>query len=116
MNRYKELKVWKESMEVTTMIYEVTDNFPADERFGLTSQIRRASVSIPSNIAEGAGRNSDGEFRQFLGIANASACELETQLNIASRLGLIDSELFSTLSDRIEHIQNMIFKLKQKLN
>ena len=80
MNNFKELKIWIKAMNVVTDVYKATLNFPGDEKFGLTSQIRRCAVSIPSNIAEGAGRNTNGEFRQFLGIANGSCYELQTQL------------------------------------
>lgn len=117
MHNYKELKVWKEAIELTMSIYSLSAQFPSDERFGLTSQIRRASVSVPSNISEGSGRNSDGEFKQFLGIANGSLCELETQLIIARELNFVnDNEKLEVLFDKVDHIQKMIFKLKNSLN
>lgn len=78
MHNFRELRIWQEAMEVTKVVYKVTAKFPIDERYSLTSQINRSAVSIPSNIAEGAGRNSDKEFNQFLGIALGSAFELET--------------------------------------
>jgi four helix bundle protein len=81
---------WQKAMELTRLIYKATRHFPPDERFGLTNQLRRASVSIPSNIAEGKGRLTTGEFIQFLGIARGSTLEVQTQLEIASDLGFGD--------------------------
>ncbi len=80
------LEVWKESVALVENIYKITSNFPIEEKYGLTSQIRRSAVSVPSNIAEGAARSSKNEFRQFLIIARGSLSELETQLIIADRL------------------------------
>lgn len=92
---FRELVVWQRSIQLAAMIYRVTREFPKEETYGLTSQIRRSAVSVPSNIAEGQGRLSTGEFRQFLGVARGSNCELQTQLEIARVLklgnpGLID--------------------------
>ncbi|WP_345117504.1 four helix bundle protein [Hymenobacter algoricola] len=87
MHQYKELKVWQKAMSITKLTYRLCAGFPDNERFGLVSQMRRAAVSMPSNIAEGAGRNSRLEFRQFLAIANGSAYELETQLLLANSFG-----------------------------
>jgi four helix bundle protein len=84
---FKELVVWQRSIELTTDVYKLTSKFPESERFGLTNQMRRASVSIPSNIAEGYGRSTKGEYLQFLGHARGSCSELETQLVIAKNLG-----------------------------
>lgn len=83
---FQDLTVWQRAMELTTTVYGLTKTFPADELYGLTSQLRRASVSIASNIAEGRGRGSDGEFRQFLNIAQGSTYEVQTQLLLAKRL------------------------------
>jgi len=85
MQAYRKLKVWDKAMELVDSIYKLTKSFPSDERFGLTSQLRRAAVSIPSNIAEGSQRNSKNEFRQFISIAYASLAEVETQCEIALR-------------------------------
>ncbi len=115
MHRYKELMVWQKAMDLTQQIYEQTANFPADEKFGLVSQMRRCSVSIASNIAEGAGRNSNGEFNQFLGIAQGSAFELETQVLLATRMNFLEPEVGESLIEEITSISNMIFKLKQNL-
>lgn len=89
MSYYKNLHIWIKSMELVNFIYEVTKNFPKDEIFGLTNQIKRAVVSVPSNIAEGAGRNSNQQFIQFLSISNGSLLELETQLLIAKNQSFI---------------------------
>jgi len=97
MNKsFRELVVWQKAMELTVAIYLLTKDYPREELFGLTNQLRRCAVSIPSNIAEGQGRISAGEFRQFLGIARGSVCELQTQLELSRRLqfggkDLIDS-------------------------
>jgi four helix bundle protein len=91
MKSHKDLDVWKKSMEMVANIYRLTRQFPSDEQYGLSSQIRRSAISIPSNIAEGAARNSDKEFKQFLYISLGSAAEVETQLIIAEKLGFLDS-------------------------
>ena len=83
---FQDLTVWQRAMELAETVYGLTKSFPADELYGLTSQLRRASVSIASNIAEGRGRGSDGEFRQFLNIAQGSTYEVQTQLLLAKRL------------------------------
>ena len=115
MHKYKELNVWKLAVELATEVYKVTAQFPAEEKFGLQSQIRRSAVSIASNIAEGAGRGSNGEFKQFLGIAYGSAYELETQLLISRNLAFISENDINQVVMRIEMIQKMIFKLKSNL-
>lgn len=115
MHNYKELNVWKLAVELATEVYKVTTQFPAEEKFGLQSQIRRSAVSIASNIAEGAGRGSNGEFKQFLGIAYGSAYELETQLLISRKLTFISEEEINEVVIRIETIQKMIYKLKSRL-
>ncbi len=115
MNRFKELKVWQEAIELASDIYQLTDSLPDNEKFGITSQIKRAVVSISSNIAEGAGRNNKGEFIHFLGIAQGSTCEVESLLFLSIKLKLFkDKELTDVLS-RISKIQNMIFKLKSSI-
>ncbi len=105
MHNYKKLDVWNKAVDFATNVYQITKNFPKDELYGLISQLRRASVSISSNIAEGAGRNSDKEFRQFLNISFGSCSEIETQLIISHRLGYISDEDFSSLSDDVIEIQ-----------
>jgi len=86
---YKDLNVWKRSMRLCELVYEITQTYPASERFGLSAQMRSAAVSVPSNIAEGHGRLATKEYRQFLGIARGSLCELETQILISTRLGYL---------------------------
>ncbi len=106
MKDYKELEVWKKGISLVLNIYETTKNFPKDERFALTDQIKRAAVSIPSNIAEGASRNTTKEFVQFLYIALGSASELETQIIIAEKLGYLRSK--ETLYTEITVIRKML--------
>jgi four helix bundle protein len=89
---YRDLIVWQRAMELVVNIYQSTASFPESERYGLTSQLRRSAVSIPSNIAEGAARISRGEFRQFLGHARGSLAEVETQVSLANRLGYLSGE------------------------
>jgi len=110
---YENLKVWQESMELVEIIYKLTSTFPNDEVFNLTSQIKRSVVSIPSNIAEGKGRNSDKEFKQFLFIARGSLFELRTQLEIARRLNYIKSD--KNLKQKIIAIESMLNSFINKL-
>lgn len=113
MHNFKELNIWRKSIDLATEIYKATSNFPAEEKFGLISQMRRCAVSIPSNIAEGAGRNTNGEFRQFLGIANGSSFELYTQLILSNKLKLIDDDTMNPILKEIDEIQKMNFKLQE---
>jgi len=116
MNKFKELKVWQKAIELVTNIYDRTSDFPKEEIYGLTSQLRRSSVSIPSNIAEGAGRKSNKEFSHFLDIARGSTYELETQLIISRNLDYINNHSCKELTIEIEEIQKMITGLQKKLN
>ncbi|MCH7414577.1 four helix bundle protein [Belliella sp. R4-6] len=104
MHNYKELNVWKRGIKLTVQVYKIYQSFPSDERFGLISQIRRSAVSVPSNVAEGAGRRTNGEFANFLGIAHGSICELETQLYVAFELGYIESEKFQVVTTELTEI------------
>jgi len=115
MNNLKEIKIWNKSIDLTVDVYKATANFPADERFGLTNQSRRAAVSISSNIAEGAGRNSVKEFNNFLGIANGSSYELQTQLIIANKLELLNINALEPLLDQIDELQKMTYGFQQML-
>ncbi len=116
MHNYKQLKVWEKAMELVVAIYEATADFPKTETYGLTSQIRRSAVSIASNIAEGAGRNSDKEFCHFLAVAHGSSYELETQIIASERLKLITAESSNALCGKINEIQRMNYTLQTKLN
>jgi len=116
MHKLQDLRIWSKAINLATEVYKVTANFPSEEKYGLTSQIRRCAVSISSNIAEGAGRNSAKEFGQFLAIANGSSYELQTQLVIANNLKLVDDKTLELLSKEIEEIQKMNYKLQQSLS
>lgn len=116
MNYFKELKVWQKSIDLVTQTYLKTQSFPKEEIYGLSSQIRRCAVSIPSNIAEGCGRKTEKDFNNFLGISLGSAFEYETHLNISKNLGYISIENFNFLESEIQHIQNMIIKLQSTLH
>lgn len=115
MHQYKQLKLWQKSIDLVTQIYAITRDFPTGEKFGLVSQINRSAVSIPSNIAEGAGRNSDKEFMHFLAIAHGSSFELETQLIISNKLNYMSLEQLNELTGRITELQKMNFAIQSKL-
>ena len=110
---HKDLKVWQESMDFVILIYKVSEDFPKHEIYGLSSQIRRAAVSIPSNIAEGAGRKGENEFKQFLYIALGSLSEVETQLEISLRIGYIND--IEIINNSIYFIRNMLSNLIKSL-
>jgi four helix bundle protein len=115
MHKYKNLKVWIKAMNLVTEVYKVTSSFPDKEKYGLVNQINRAAVSIPSNIAEGAGRNSAREFVQFLAIANGSSFELETQLVLSHNLDYLTETILNTLLKEINELQKMNFALQNRL-
>jgi len=115
MHNLQDLKIWNKATDLAVAIYNATANYPSDEKFGLTSQIRRAAVSIPSNIAEGAGRNSKKDFCNFLGIANGSSYELQTQLIISNKLNLLNNDLLNGLLKQIEELQKMNYAFQQML-
>ena len=112
---YRDLEVWKLSIDLVKEIYFITDNFPPSEIYGLTNQIRRVAVSIPSNIAEGQGRSSSKEFKQFLSISLGSMAELETQLIISNSIGYIGEEKLNILLDKLDRIRKMIRSLSSKI-
>ena len=113
--KYNELVVWQKAMDLVTEIYRITGTFPAEERFGLSSQARRAAVSIPSNIAEGHGRKATGAYVNHLSIAYGSLMELETQIQIAARLDFLARNQADTLLTRTDEIGKMITGLKKSL-
>ena len=115
-HNYKELKVWQKSRVFVKNLFLLTKQYPNDERFELVSQMRRAAISIPSNIAEGSGRNSNKDFRRFLNIAITSAYELETQIIISFDLGYISEGEFNNKSNDIQEIQKMIFGFRKSLS
>ena len=106
---HKDLDVWKAGIDLASLIYETTKSFPKEEMYGLSGQLRRAAVSVPSNIAEGAARNSDKEFMQFLYIALGSLAEVDTQIIIAGRLGYIKDS--SSLVELVSSIKQMTLGL-----
>ncbi|MBC8318082.1 MAG: four helix bundle protein [Desulfobulbaceae bacterium] len=113
---YKDLIVWQRAMQLSQKSYEVTREFPADEKFGLVSQIRRASVSVVSNIAEGQGRMTKGEFRQFLGHARGSLFELETQVLLAEQLGfVVRAKDVNAICEMVEEVKKMLNGLIKSL-
>jgi|SRR5579862_3183581 len=112
---YRDLIVWQKAKALAVVVYRETESFPKSETYGLTSQIRRASVSIPSNIAEGQGRLTRGEFVHFLGLARGSLLELETQLSIALDLGFLDKAPFSKLDHESYQVLGLINRLLDSL-
>lgn len=113
---YRELFAWQKAVDYVAEIYQCTKSFPETERFGLTSQLRRAAVSVPSNIAEGQGRATTGEFKQFLGHARGSLLEIETQLEIATRLGFTQRDETERLRERSAGIGRMLNGLMNSLD
>jgi four helix bundle protein len=111
---YKDLIVWQKSMDLAELIYHLTEKFPSNEIFGITSQMRRASVSVPSNIAEGYGRQSTGSYTQFLSIARGSLCELETQTILSYRFKYINQIEYDNVMNKIMEISKMLTSLISK--
>jgi four helix bundle protein len=112
---YRELKVWQRAIELSVAIYKLTTEFPREELYGLSSQLRRAAVSVASNIAEGYGRGSKGEFRQFVGVARGSVLELQTQLVIAKELGFGKTSERQTAEFLAEETGKMLWALQKKI-
>ena len=112
---YKDLLVWQKAVALVKRIYQISSGFPADEKFGLTAQMRRAAVSIPSNIAEGQARHTTREFIQFVSHAEGSVAELETQLIIAVQLGYCTASDVRDASDVISELRKMLNSLRRKL-
>lgn len=114
-HKLQDLQIWRRSMNLVKDIYVLTQDLPIEEKFGLISQIRRCAVSLPSNIAEGAGRNNVNEFIQFLGISSGSAYELETQLILLYELNFKTEKEITPLLKELSEIQKMIYSFKIKL-
>jgi four helix bundle protein len=112
---YRDLNVWQLAMTLVVEVYRVSDLFPRDERFGLTSQLRRAAVSIAANIAEGQSRASISEYRHFISIARGGAAEVETELQIAERLRYVSAADIKLAVDQADHISRMLTKLRRSL-
>ncbi len=115
MNNFRELKVWHKSVDLVVEIYKITKLFPDSEKFNLTSQMQRSGTSIPSNIAEGAGRVSAASFKHFLSIALGSAFELETQLIISKKLRYLSDENCEAILKNVTEVQRMIYGLLNTL-
>jgi len=113
---YKDLLVWQKGMNLDKLVYKLTMRFPAEERYGLTSQLRRAAVSVPSNIAEGQARRGTNEFLQFLSIAEGSLAELETQLLLSVELNFTQQAEMEPALKEIDELQKMLVALKRKLS
>ncbi len=115
LKNYKGLKVWQKSYQLCLKIYKITAKFPSEERFGLVSQIRRAVVSIPSNIAEGYGRKTTPDYIRSLFIAYGSICELETQILLSGDLGYIEPAVLEEIKDDIQEVERMLKALIRAL-
>jgi len=108
---HKKLDVWRLSIELSKAIYRLTSGYPVEEKFGLVSQMRRAAVSIASNLAEGAARSSNNEFRNFLSIARSSLSELDTQMDLSEQLGFLNGHCKSELDGLMTRIDKMLYAL-----
>jgi four helix bundle protein len=115
LRTHRDLDVWKLSIDWVEAVCRCSASWPSDERFGLTSQVRRAAVSVAANIAEGAGRKGTGEFIQFIGVARGSLAEVETHLLIARRLGYLTADQFQPVLDDLERIARMLSALSTRL-
>lgn len=112
---HRDLIVWQKAMDLVTAVYRLTEGFPKSELYGLTSQIRRCAASIPANIAEGQGRRLAGEFLQFLGNARGSLLELDTHLEIAVRVGMLNRESHSTLMEQLMEVRKLLNGLMRSI-
>ncbi|MBI4681232.1 MAG: four helix bundle protein [Nitrospirae bacterium] len=116
MRPHRKLDVWNNSMGLVKEVYNVTEKFPGPEIYGLTSQMRRSAVSVPSNLAEGAARKGAKEFKQFLNIAQGSISELDTQIELALMLGYIEKDNYYKLMDMVNSISKMLYGLSRSLD
>ena len=112
---YRDLDVWQLAMDLAVAVYDCTDSFPKHEQYGLTAQIRKAAVSVPSNIAEGQGRAQPGEFLNSLSVARGSLQELETQLIIAHRRGYMTAAQLAALLETTDHVSRMLMSLRNSI-
>ena len=115
MHNLNEIKVWKKAIELSKIVYQNTQNYPTEEKYGLVTQMRRSAVSVASNIAEGAGRNSNKEYTHFLGIARGSSYELQTQIIISLQLNYLKGYNSDEMLKIIDEIQKMIYGFTQSL-
>jgi len=115
MHNYKEMKIWQKSRALVKVVYEISKSLPKEELYALTSQIRRAAISIPANIAEGAGRGTDRDFRHFLDISRGSLFELETLLICSSDLGYISEKNLNPIFESINEIIKMMISFQSRL-
>jgi len=116
MHNFRRLDIWSKSMDLVTEIYQLTNTFPSNERFGLISQMQRSAVSIPTNIAEGSAKSGNKDFARFLEMSTGSSFEFETELTIALNLKYIDSMIFESIQNKIIELQKMITRFKNKLD
>ncbi|MBU8893441.1 MAG: four helix bundle protein [Bacteroidales bacterium] len=115
MHNFKELIIWQKARKLVKDVYVVVKSFPDDEKFGIISQIKRACVSIPANIAEGTGRNTDKDFGRFLDIANGSSYELETLIILSCDLEYLNKSDFESIINKIKEVQKMIYSFRNKI-
>ncbi len=115
IKNFKELRMWQKGIEIVKDVYTLTREFPKEEIYGLTAQMRRSAISIPSNIAEGFKRSFPKEYKQFLHISLGSAAELETQLVIAKELGFISDDGLKDISEKLDHVSKMMSSLLRKI-
>jgi four helix bundle protein len=116
MHDFKELRVWNRSMDMVSQVYKLLSGMPITEQFGLTSQMRRCSVSIASNVAEGSGRFSSKDFQRFLSMAYGSCNELETQLILSNRLGYLEEYMTTPIVNDLNDLRKMIYRLRKSMD
>jgi four helix bundle protein len=116
VKHYRDLIAWQKGIDLVEAVYRLSAHFPKEELYGLTSQVRRAGVSVPSNIAEGQGRWTTGEFVQFLGVSHGSLCEMETQIHIAVRLGMVSQEDADLVLRLASEVGRIIHGLRNSLS
>ena len=114
-HNFRKLDIWRDGVELADLVYAITDLFPKEERYGISSQMQRAAVSVPSNIAEGSAKESTKEVAHFLGIALGSLFELETQIEIVHKRGYIEDEQYYLLLTKVQSLQKRVYTFKQKL-